>query len=170
MPNDEQTLAKTIANLKKLPQLHTGRIWLNAIKSMQAQELICENIRGPSTYESLVWESQITVGSLADYQPRCHIYPSGTSFEDLGQRDAVIESVTALKGKLGEPDKLVEFCDGKPPMTVAVLIRARANTQDGDRLVNLLRHRDVSRAKAIGWLKLAVVLIRQQEAAADKGS
>lgn len=170
MPKDEQTLAETIASLERLPDLHAGRIWLNAVKSIQARELACETIKGPSEYGSLVWESQITIGSLSDSAPRFHIYPSGTSIDELGPRDAAIKSVMALKGRVGDPGKLTTFCSDKPSMTVAALVRARADSPDGALIVNLLYRRDVSRADAIGWLKLATILIRQQENAAGKGS
>lgn len=170
MPKDDealQTLSETIADLEKLPELASGRIWLNAFKAIQAESLVTEHVEGPEEYERLVPEAMITIGALSDGKARIHVYPTGTATDELASRDAVLEAITALKGPRGDVTKLVDLAKRKPSTTFAVMVRAHADTRDGPVLVEFLRHPDVSRSVAVGLLKLAVEFIRNQDDAGD---
>lgn len=164
-----KTLSETFAELEHLPELHLGRIWLNALKAISAGELEVEAISGPDEYTSVVWEAMITVGSLSDGKPRFHAYPSGDAADDLASRDAAFKDILALKGGRADTGKLVELAKRMPSTTFAVLVRAHADGPDGPMIVEFLHHPDVSRRDAIGWLKRTVDFIREQETAAAGG-
>lgn len=169
MPEQElKTLGETIAELEKLPELHLARVWLNAIKAIAAEELEVEILDGPEEYDSLVWESVITVGALSDGKPRFHAYPAGTAADDLASRDAALKSIAELRGRRGAAAELIALAARMPSTTFAVLARAHVDAQDGPPLVGFYRHPSVARADAVGWLKLTADFIRQQEKDAVK--
>lgn len=162
-----KTIAQAIADLEQLPELSPGRIYLNAIKALAAEELVATPLEGPEDHDRLLFEAMITVGALSDGRARFHVYPSGSAADDLALRDAALADIDRLKGARGDPAELLALAQRRPSTTFATFAQAR--TEDGVRVTSLFRHPSVSKRDAIGYLKLTAEYIRANEAAASKG-
>lgn len=171
MPDDEKdlkTFDEVLADLERLPALHLGRIWLDAMKAIRDGALEATMLEGDDR-GPLVWVSTIVVGALADGRPRFHIYPSGTGRDDLEHRDASVAGILALPGPAEDAADLLALAAKRPSTTFAVYARARAGGLDGAPITGLYRHPSLTLAQAIGWLKLTVDYVRKLDADARKG-
>lgn len=149
-----------------LPLNHGGRTLLKALTDMDSDILDHRAIEGPEETGSPFWRSLFTIGTTADGALRFFLYPAPNNGEELQDRDTLLRAILSQPGKPTTPE---EARASVPEPATTLVFAYYGERKDGVKLIGVAWKRDISFAKAIGHLKLAIRFIREKEAEAMKG-